>query len=129
MVKRLALILAVLTAGVLGAAAVNTRAQAMPGQFGCDPNWVCVFTGQNFSGTMYAWDRNQFIGTCVPMQGSFDQTMSSFLMRATNAKVKFYGGTWCTSPATDRFWIAEHQHNVMETGWDNWARSFLLALP
>lgn len=131
MFKRIAAILVAVTL-MLGLAVAP--AQAMPGEQNCGPGqFVCVFTGANFTGNVYAWSESQFAGTCVPMQGSFNNTMSSFILRLNYTKVRYYDGNWCTgaahptgswfTPAGTTFW----QYS-MAPGYDNWASSFLLAI-
>ena len=122
--KRLAVVMATVVVGLLGTVAVSAPAQAAGD---CVTDAVCVYTGANMTGLTYAWSESPYLGTCVPMNGSFDLSMSSFVVATRHGKIKFFHGTSCTGS-----WIGWYPYGysqfTMSAGTDNWARSFLMGL-
>jgi hypothetical protein len=123
--KKIAVTVAVMVTGFFGAVAMASPTQASG--LACPGETVCVYTGANYTGSTYSWSANPYKGQCVPMQGSFDQTMSSVIIHTIPGRVKFFNGTWCTG--MNGGWNGGDYHiPSFSPGIDNWARSFLWAI-
>lgn len=73
--KRTAMVMAVLLAGLFGAVAVESPASAAFSD--CPSFRYCLWTGANGTGSRYDWG-TEWNGTCVPIGAPFEDTGSSW---------------------------------------------------